>query len=304
MDAVGDAVLQVMAEPRRQPRRPRRRSIRLRRRSRRCRRDSRPRRPDARRRGDRLAKHLHWATGRDYLFGRRGETRLLILNVPPRGALRRLAAAAARALRVAERQPHLEREIRAQEVRKVGAVGANEEPHLVFAETQVVEQDIARSIAQHLMQRLPRRRRVERRIEELLDPCGIQVFRRAVPGIAQGPDAPFRRARPRRLAVAHGDLARDRAALGRRAVAREPHLPLPRGRRRDLGEPEIRRPAVPLTRFGRDAAIGRDQRKLALERLLRGEDDAQRRALPRRDRRGQDRELGRVFAGADWTLGP
>ena len=49
-------------------------------------------------------------------------------------------------------------------------------------------------------------------------------------------------------------------------------------------------------------SVGRDQRKLALERLLRGEDDAQRRALPRRDRRGQDRELGRLFAGAGRTL--
>ena len=107
----------------------------------------------------------------------------------------------------------------------------------------------------------------------------------------------------RRLVGAHGDVARDRAALGRRAVARERRVPRPRGRRRDLGEPEIRRPAVPLARFGRDASIGRDQRKLALERLLGGEDDAQRRALPRRDRRGQDRELGRVFAAAGRTLG-
>ena len=56
-----------------------------------------------------------------------------VLNVPPLVALRRLAAAAARALRIAERQPHLEGEIGAQEIWKVGAVGANDEPHLVFA---------------------------------------------------------------------------------------------------------------------------------------------------------------------------
>ena len=148
------------------------------------------------------------------------------------------------------------------------------------------------------MQRRPRRRGVERRVEQLLDPCGIQVFRRAIPGIAHGPDASRRRVRPRRLVGADGDVAGDRAALGRRALARELRLPRPRGRRRDLGEPEIGRAAVPLARFGRDAAVGRNQRKLALERLLRGEDDAQRRALPRRDRRGQDRELGRVFAAA------
>jgi hypothetical protein len=61
---------------------------------------------------------------------------------------------------------------------------------------------------------------------------------------------------------------------------------------------------MPFARFGRDASIGRDQRKLALERLLRGDDDAQRRALPGHERRGQDRELGRVFAEAEWTFGP
>ena len=60
---------------------------------------------------------------------------------------------------------------------------------------------------------------------------------------------------------------------------------------------------MPLTRFGGHASIGSDQRKLALERLLRGEDDAQGRAFPRRDRRGQDRKLGRLFAGADRALG-
>ena len=72
---------------------------------------------------------------------------LEILNAEPLVALRRLAATAARALRVPERQPHLEREIRAQKVRKVGTVRANNEPNLVFAETQLIEQEIARSIA-------------------------------------------------------------------------------------------------------------------------------------------------------------
>ena len=122
------------------------------------------------------------------VLGRRW-ARLEILDVPPREAPRRLAAAAARALRVAERQPHLEREIGAQEVRKVGAVGANDHLHRVFVETQMVEQEIARPVAQHFMQRRPRRRRVERRVEQLLDPGGIQIFRRAIPGIAQRPDA-------------------------------------------------------------------------------------------------------------------
>jgi hypothetical protein len=177
-------------------------------------------------------------------------------------------------------------------------------PHLVFAEAEVVEQEIARSIAQHLVQGRPRRRRLERRIEQLLDPGGIQVLVRAVPGIAQGPDAALGRVRPRRLAPAHNDVARDRAARGWGALAREPRLPFPGGRRGDLDDPEIRRPAVALARFRRDASIGRDERKLALERPLRGEDDAQRRAVPRREWRGQDRELSRVFAAAGWSLGP
>ena len=165
-----------------------------------------------------------------------------ILNVPPLGTPWRLAAVAARALRVAERQPHLEREIRAQKVGEVGAVGTNDHPHLVFAQTQIVEQEIARSIAQHLMQRLPRRLRLERCVEERLDPRRIKVFRPAISRTAHRPDAPRRLARPRRRVAEHGDVAGDRAALGRRAIARELRVPRPHRRRRDLGEPVIRRP--------------------------------------------------------------
>src|SRR5262249_40042582 len=88
-----------------------------------------------------------------------------------------------------------------------------------------------------------------------------------------------------------------------RAVAHERRTPDPRNRHRHIGEPEIRWAAVPLARFGGNAAVGRDQRKLALKRLLRGEYDAQRHALPRRDRRGQDRELSRIVASARWNRG-
>ena len=132
----------------------------------------------------------------------------------PLEAFRRLAAAAARALRVAKWQTHLEREIGAQEIRQVGAVGANDEPHLIFAQTQMVEQDIARLIAQHFMQRRPRQRRVERRVEELLDPCGDTDF----PSRDSRYCAMARRFPPSRSAAAagraHGDVARDRAAPG------------------------------------------------------------------------------------------
>ena len=240
------------------------------------------------------------------LFGRRRRTGLLgMLNVEPLVALRRRAAAAARAIRIAERQSHLECEIRAQKVDEVGAVGANGPDHVVFAETQIVEQEIARAVAQHFMpapSTTAPRRAARRTASRSMRKTRFSVV--AVPGIAHRPDAALDlRAARRRFVRAHGDFARDRAALGRRVVARERRVPRPHGRRGDLGEPEIGRPAVPLARFGRDASIGRDQRQLALERLLRGEDDAQRRALPRRERRGQDRELGRVFAAARCAFG-
>ena len=154
------------------------------------------------------------------------------------------------------------------------------------------------------MQRRPRRRRIERRVEELLDPCGIQVLRRAVPCIAQRPDTPRSRARRRCLCSAHGDFSRDCAALRRRAVAREFGVPRPHGRRRNFGEIKIRRSAMPLARLGGDVSIGRDQRKLAIERLVCGEDNAQRRALPRCDRRGQNRKPGRVLATVGRSLRP
>jgi uncharacterized protein (UPF0261 family) len=64
-------------------------------------------------------------------------------------------AAAARAFRVAVRQAHLEGEIGAQKVRQVGTVGANDHVDFVFAQTQVIEQHVARAIAQHFVQCIP-----------------------------------------------------------------------------------------------------------------------------------------------------
>ena len=48
---------------------------------------------------------------------------------------------------------------------------------------------------------------------------------------------------------------------------------------------------------GSHASIRSDQRKLALKRLFRGEDDPQGRALPGGDGRRQDGKLSRAFAG-------
>ena len=151
--------------------------------------------------------------------------RLLFRDVPPLCAFRRLAAVAARAFRVAERQPHLEGEIGAQEVRHVGAIGLNDEPLLILAQAQMIEQEVARRIAQHLMHRLPRRRFIERRVEQCLDPCGVQIFRLAIPGLLCGPHA-LARARARGLFTLHDDFARDRLAFGGCAIAHEYRLPV------------------------------------------------------------------------------
>ena len=175
---------------------------------------------------------------------RRRRRRLLVHDVPPLWASRRLAAVAARAFRVAERQPHLEGEIGAQEVRHVGAVGLNDQPFLILAQAQMIEQHIARRIAQHLMHRLPRRRLVERRVEQCLDPGGVQIFRLAVPVALHRPHA-LAGARAAPALPLHDDFARDRRAIRRCSMAHKYRLPCSRRGRRDFGKPEIRRPAMP-----------------------------------------------------------
>jgi len=66
-----------------------------------------------------------------------------MLDVEPLVALRRFAAEAARAVRIAERQSHLEREISPQEVDEIGAVGTEAGLRIVLAASQIVEQEIA-----------------------------------------------------------------------------------------------------------------------------------------------------------------
>ena len=60
---------------------------------------------------------------------------------------------------------------------------------------------------------------------------------------------------------------------------------------------------MPLARGGGDISIRRDQRQFAVERLLGGEHHAQRRALPRRHRRGEHGETGLILAVDDCGLG-
>src|SRR5262249_43588347 len=92
-------------------------------------------------------------------------------------------------------EAHLVREVRSQGVGKICAVGTKID-FSVFVEAEMVEQEIARGVAHHLVQRRPRRLRIERIVEQLLDPGGEQVLACAIPGVAQGPGAPRRRARP------------------------------------------------------------------------------------------------------------
>jgi hypothetical protein len=168
----------------------------------------------------------------------------------------------------------------------------------------MVEQEIARGVAHHLVQRRPRRLRIERIVEQLLDPGGEQIVHCATPGVAQGPGAPRGGARAARFVWAHLYFARDRATSCSRLLGRERCMPGARRRRLDLGKPEIRRAAMALPRGGGHAAIGAGQRELSLKRLFGHEHDAQRGALPRRPRRGQERDLARRVTGGRRALRP
>ena len=167
----------------------------------------------------------------------------------------------------------------------------------------MIEEHVARLIAQHLMHRLPRRRFVERRVEQL----SRSTRSRDSPSRGSRHRAPARR--PCRRAASAAALrctTMSRVTVlhsARCAVAHEHRLPGARGGRGDFGEPEIGRAAMPVARCGRDISVRRDQRQLAVERLLRGEDDAQGRALPRRHRRGEHGEPSLVLASGDRCLG-
>ena len=70
------------------------------------------------------------------------------------------------------------------------------------------------------------------------------------------------------MRTANGNLARDCAALSRGADTRKGRAPRPHRWRGNFDKPEIGRPTVPLLRLDSHLAVGRDKRKLALERLL------------------------------------
>ncbi len=126
-----------------------------------------------------------------------------------------MPARPARALGIAERQPELPREVGAQKVRQVGAVGREPKPaRLVLAEPHVVVEEVPRGIAGHLIEAVPARLGVERVVEELRDPHRKKVLGRPVPRARHRPDAAGGRA-PARWG-AHPQLgARLRAPGGR-----------------------------------------------------------------------------------------
>ena len=152
-------------------------------------------------------------------------------------------------------------------------------------------------------ERRPRRLGVERRVEKFLRSTPNTDFpSRGSRCCAPARGCPRVARRRRRCVIAHGDLARDRAAAAdalRVSVARQvPAAGVATSANQKYGGPPWR-----VVRFGGDAAVGCDQRKFAIERLFRREDDAQRRALPWRERRRQHRDPCRVIAAAGQKSG-
>ena len=176
---------------------------------------------------------------RDDVF-RRDRARLFVLDIPPDRASRSFAAAAARAFRVAVGQAHLECEIGAQEIRKVGAIGTDEQIDLVFLQAEMIVQQIARRdrAARHAAPATTARRRAARRTASRSRPSRDFPCRGPMNCVSArrcpAPNA------PRRLGRGDHDLAHDGAAFGRSIVARQaspascrrPAMPLPRARNR------------------------------------------------------------------------
>src|SRR5579864_5995844 len=154
-----------------------------------------------------------------------------MLDIEPLATPRRLAA---RAIRIAERQPHLEGKIGPQEIDEVGTVRPQAGLRIVFVAAKIIEQKIARLVAQHLMPYFPVQVRLWRAIEQLLDPSRKQGFGRAVPTVAHLPDAARRNMEGLRLARGDRNFTADRAAIRRFDVALQHRAPGAGSRRGDL----------------------------------------------------------------------
>src|SRR5262249_42326740 len=153
---------------------------------------------------------------------------------------------AAAALRETEREPELPREVRAQEVRQIGAVGLHAEPvRVVLPEAEMVVQEVALRVARDLVQRAPGGVLVERSVEQLLDPRGVEVLGRAAPLLRDGPYA-----RPRILSCPVGGPDLDRAARERFRAVPDDGAILPGLAGDDVDVPPVRRPAMALVLGG------------------------------------------------------
>ena len=187
--------------------------------------------------------------------------------------------------------------------RKVGAVGAIDESLLVFAQTQMVEEEIARFIAQHFMERRPRQLFVERRIEELLDPCTIQTFRPAIhasrtgqtlPGVARGGPARIRLTAILRVTVSHPAGAPSRTSLAC-------HIPTA-GEATSANQKYGGISVMQLTRFGRGLSIGRISESSPSSDSSAAK--TTRKGAPLHGAIGEeDGDLGRARAAAAWIFG-
>ena len=248
------------------------------------------------------AERLH---GRRLLVEPRG--RLLVREHEARLARRHVAAAAAIALRDPEREAQLEREVGAQEVRQIRAVGADDRRVVrVLTAGEVIEEEVPLPVAQDLVQRRPARHLAVGGVEELLDPCGIHVFEVAVPAALDGPEAVrlLRRGGRPGLEGDDGEALRGDALARLARALREGRVVEARLRRLDLGDEEVRRPAAARVggrdgrrlRRGRLALLGGEDAELADERLLADGKDAQRRARPGRPRGDEEEDVLRVLA--------
>ena len=132
----------------------------------------------------------------------------------------------------------------------------------------MVEQDIARSIAQRPcsaghMARVSGSSKASRSMRNTGFPSRGSMHCRGgrSPRSSAAPAALSGERRSR--VIVHIQPARPRARAAHAGAC---------SRRRDLGEPEIRRPAVPFTRLATRAAIRCDQRKLARKRFSAAND--------------------------------
>ncbi len=207
----------------------------------------------------------------------------------PLHAARRRAAATARAIGVAERQPELPREVRAEEERQVGAVGLEvQAARPVLVEPQMIVEEVTRRVAEHRLEMLPARLGVERIVEKTLDPCRVEKLGSAVPRALDRPRSARRRA-SRRIVADSDRVAGIRGGIsGRQAGAIRAH-----GGNGGLDRPPRRRRAATLVAPGERPSVRILDRERASARRCRDREDAHSPAGSRHAWAREERHVGR-----------